>query len=82
MVAVADSTNAKYAYSRMKQGAEVSTTGIFSAIGLSLMATIGEEFTTGRGCCRYNAVWLGLFAVSVLMLAAAAVNFDPKRWLA
>jgi hypothetical protein len=54
---------------------------MFSAVALSLVATIGHSLTTERFCDHYNAVWLSGYAVSVLVLAAAAVNFDPKRWL-
>ncbi len=50
-------------------------------MGLSLFATLGHGLTTERCCDRYNWIWLGIYALAVLTLSAAAVNFDPKRWL-
>jgi hypothetical protein len=60
---------------------EVSEPGIFAAIGLSLIATFGQCLTTERCCDHYNAIWLAMYGLAILILAGASVNFNPKRWL-
>ena len=64
----------------MGQG-EVSREGVFGAAGLSLIATVGQCFTTDRFCNHYNWLWLTMYCLAVVTLSAAIVDFDPKRWL-
>jgi hypothetical protein len=74
MVSQADSVN-----NSGVRDQKVSHIGLFAAAFIALVATIGTYLTTGRFIERYDALWVGLFAVSLATLSGAAVNFDPKR---
>lgn len=54
---------------------------MFAATGLAGVATLGANLTTFRGINSMNPIWVGGFVVAWLLLSAAAVNFDWKRWL-
>ena len=58
---------------------EVSEWGLYLAVGLSLVATIGAIICHANLEMRFDLVWLTVFACSLLTLSGAAVNFDPKR---
>jgi hypothetical protein len=60
---------------------EVHTGGMFASVGLAGLATVGANLTTFRGIGRWDVFWIGVFVVAVLLLSAAIVNFDMKRWL-
>ncbi len=60
---------------------DVHPGGMFASIGLAIVATVGTILTTFRGVGTFDALWIGAFAASVLLLSAAVVNFDMKRWL-
>ena len=67
---------------RMEETSEskVSEGGMFFAALLALMATLGH-FLTLHSSNTHDAEWFSIFGLSLFMLCAAAVNFDPKRWL-
>ncbi len=58
---------------------EINEAGIFVAVFLSLVATIGAFFTSGRMINDLDWLWIGIFATSLLTLSGAVVNFDLKR---
>ncbi|MEZ0327930.1 MAG: hypothetical protein ACAH95_18710 [Fimbriimonas sp.] len=58
---------------------EINEGGIFVAVFLSLVATVGAFLTSGRMINNLDWVWIGIFAVSLLTLSGAVVNFDFKR---
>lgn len=60
---------------------KVSETGMFGALGLTMVATLGHFLTQHRADTRLDVLWIVLFALSLLTLSGAAVNFDPKRLL-
>jgi hypothetical protein len=59
---------------------EVSEVGILVAALLALVGTIGHYLTV-HSSFAHDDEWFLIFAVAILTLCAAAVNFDPKRWL-
>ncbi len=63
----------------MKQ--EVHEGGILAAVAIAALATAGARLTTFRGVHDADAVWIVLFVLAWLLMSAAAVNFDAKRWL-
>ena len=63
----------------MKQ--EVHAGGMFAATAIAGLSTIGANLTTFRGVGVFDSVWIGGFVVAWLLISAAAVNFDMKRWL-
>ncbi|HEY0866047.1 MAG TPA: hypothetical protein VGE01_01640 [Fimbriimonas sp.] len=60
---------------------KVSATGIFSAVGMTLVGTIGHFLTQSRGDVRLDWIWIAMFVISLFTLSGAVVNFDPKRIL-
>jgi hypothetical protein len=60
---------------------EISEVGIFAAVLLSLVATIGSFVTNGRQINNLDWLWITVFAISLLTLSGAVVNFDFKRLL-
>jgi hypothetical protein len=58
---------------------EISEAGIFAAVFLSLVATIGAFLTSGRMINNYDWLWIGVFLLSLVTLSGAVVNFDLKR---
>ena len=55
--------------------------GMFAAVGIAALASAGTTLTTFRNVHALDALWIALFVVAWLLLSAAAVNFDVKRWL-
>lgn len=55
--------------------------GVLASIGIAAVAAAGTRLTTFRGIHVADALWITLFVVAWLLLSAAAVNFDMKRWL-
>lgn len=60
---------------------EVHEGGIITAVAIAAVATMGVRLTTSRGVLGWDAVWIVAFVAAWLVLSAAAVNFDMKRWL-
>lgn len=60
---------------------EVHAGGMFAATGLAALASAGARMTSLRGVHGADALWLTLFTAAWLLMSAAAVNFDAKRWL-
>jgi hypothetical protein len=60
---------------------KVSEPGIFAAVGMTLLGTIGHFLTQDRLSYRYDYFWLACFVFALLTLSGAVVNFDPKRLL-
>jgi hypothetical protein len=58
---------------------EVHEGGVLAAVFFSLFATCGYFLTNGRTVASYDWLWIGCFALSLLTLSAAVVNFDWKR---
>jgi hypothetical protein len=58
---------------------EISEAGMIVAAVLALVATIGTFATNGRQIGGLDWLWLGVFALSLLTLSGAVVNFDLKR---
>lgn len=54
---------------------------MLGAVGLSLFGTVGHFLTDGRVDASVQWFWIAVFGLALLLLAGAAVNFDPKRWL-
>jgi hypothetical protein len=65
----------------MTMNEKVSQNGMFAALGIALMATLGHVVTAERTFNRFDMLWLSMFVLSIFVLSGAAVNFDPKRWL-
>lgn len=62
-------------------GEEAHEGGTLAAVGIAALASAGTTLTTLRNVHALDALWIALFAAAWLLLSAAAVNFDPKRWL-
>jgi hypothetical protein len=58
---------------------EISEAGIIAAVFLSLIATVGAFVTSGRMVNHLDWLWIGVFALSLITLSGAVVNFDFKR---
>jgi|GEM_PF-3580494 len=58
---------------------QVSEGGVFAAVFLALIGTAGAFLTQGRAPAELEWLWLGVFALSLLTLSAAVVNFDFRR---
>lgn len=54
---------------------------MLAAVGLAALASAGATLTTFRNVHALDALWIALYVVAWLLLSAAAVNFDMKRWL-
>jgi hypothetical protein len=58
---------------------QVHQGGMYSAAGLSMFGTIGYFVSSAQMVANWNWLWIALFAVSLMLLSGAVVNFDPKR---
>lgn len=58
---------------------EISEEGIFAAALLALFGTVGHALTADRTPPGVQVVWLVVFIAALLILSAAAVNFDFRR---
>lgn len=58
---------------------KVSETGIFMAVGFTMVGTIGHFLTANLQDVRLDGLWIVMFVLSLLTLSGAVVNFDPKR---
>jgi hypothetical protein len=59
---------------------EVSRGGMLFAALLAFVGTVGH-FWTSHAFNTHDDEWFLVFAISILVLSGASVNFNPKRWL-
>ena len=67
-----------YSFPGMREN-EVSINGMLAATFMALAGTIGYFLTHGRLSESFDWLWLGMFALALMTLSAAVVNFDPRR---
>lgn len=62
-----------------REANEVHEGGVLAAVFFSLLATVGYFMTTGRTTVSFDWLWIGVFAISLLTLSMAIVNFDVRK---